>query len=142
MELYFSKNLKSLRNYHKIRQFDFDEMLGLGKGNVSNYEGGKNNPTFETLVKMAALLGVSVDDLLTADMSGNIDKYLQRNITKHNIQQTNNGHLNTNTISVGGAYNIADILADNKILANKVEMLETALKDKEEIITLLKQTKQ
>ncbi len=58
MELFFSKNLKTLRNYHKIRQFDFDEMLGLGNGNVSNYEGGRSSPTFETLVKMAALLCV------------------------------------------------------------------------------------
>jgi len=69
MELYFSKNLKFLRVSQRFKQAELDEIIGLGKNAMSNYEIGRSTPAYEILIKIADYFGVTIDALLRIDMS-------------------------------------------------------------------------
>ena len=45
--------------------------LGITRARYSKYEYGQAEPPFELLVKISAYFGVSVDDLLSSDVSKN-----------------------------------------------------------------------
>lgn len=60
----FSQNLIALRKAAGISQKDFAQMLGIPVTTLSGYELADREPKFDMLVKMAAMLNVSVDDLL------------------------------------------------------------------------------
>jgi len=55
------RNARLLRGY---TQEEFAEVLGMSKNQVSRYERGSNDPTGESLIKIAQALDVSVDYLL------------------------------------------------------------------------------
>lgn len=69
MDLFFGKNLRFLRKSKLLTQVQLDDALGLGKNITTNYELDRNNPTLETLVKIADYFGVTIDALLRIDMS-------------------------------------------------------------------------
>ena len=60
----FKMRLKAARKARGMRQIDIAKTLGISQGAVTGWEVGKCEPNYATLVKMAALLGVSTDYLL------------------------------------------------------------------------------
>jgi transcriptional regulator with XRE-family HTH domain len=58
-----------LRKKKNITQNDFANKLGLKRTTITNYETGTSSPDNERLVAIAKILGVSIDDLLTKDLS-------------------------------------------------------------------------
>lgn len=60
----FSQNLVTLRKAAGFSQKDFANMLNIPVTTLSGYELSDREPKFDMLVKMAAMLNVSVDTLL------------------------------------------------------------------------------
>jgi len=60
----FAKNMKKLREAKGMSQGDIHRATGIDRAYISNLEAGKQNPTLETIAKIAEALGVSSDQLL------------------------------------------------------------------------------
>ena len=60
----FSDILKELRADHGHTQADLARELDIAKSTVSNWEQGKNEPSFEMLCKICDLYGITADYIL------------------------------------------------------------------------------
>lgn len=60
----FHERLRTLREESGFTQQHLAEVLNLTSGAVSHYENGTNEPTIDTLIRMADVLNVSVDYLV------------------------------------------------------------------------------
>lgn len=69
----FSKNLRYSREKLGLKQDDF-AAIGIKKGTYSNYEIGKTEPNFDTLIRLSNFLGLNIEDLLCRDLANqNLD---------------------------------------------------------------------
>ena len=59
----FGKNMKKIREAKGMSQGDIYRATKIERAYISNLEAGKQNPTLETMEKIARALGVSVSDL-------------------------------------------------------------------------------
>ena len=59
--------IKELRKERGLSQTAIAEAVGVTSGAVSQWEAGLTNPTLETLVKVAQVLGCTVDELLRTE---------------------------------------------------------------------------
>ena len=57
----FSERLKTLRKEKKLTQKELAEQIGISQKSYSHWETGKNEASFENLIKLADLLEVSID---------------------------------------------------------------------------------
>ncbi len=60
----FGKNMKKIREAKGMSQGDIYRATKIERAYISNLEAGKQNPTLETMEKIAKALGVSVEQLL------------------------------------------------------------------------------
>jgi len=60
----FGQNMKKIREAKKMSQGDIYRATKIERAYISNLEAGKQNPTLETMEKIAKALGVGVDDLI------------------------------------------------------------------------------
>ena len=58
------KMLRTLRKQKGITMKQLGEIVGAAESTISQYETGKREPDYETLLALAQFLGVSVDYLL------------------------------------------------------------------------------
>ena len=58
---FFTDRLKTLRKEKKLTQKELAEQIGIKQNSYSDWETGKNEPSFENLIKLADLLEVSLD---------------------------------------------------------------------------------
>jgi len=58
------KNMRRIRVEKGMSQGDICRALKLDRAHVSNIENGKQNPTLDTIAKIAKALGVTSDQLL------------------------------------------------------------------------------
>lgn len=58
--------LKELRKAHGFNQEFVSSWLGIARQTYSHYENGRRTPPYDTVVKLAKLYQVSLDDLLSA----------------------------------------------------------------------------
>ena len=66
----FSQNLKYLRNKHNMEQIDLAHKLGRkSASSISEWEKGKYTPKMQTLVEIASIFNVNIDDLMGEDLS-------------------------------------------------------------------------
>ena len=56
--------IKKIREQRGLLQKELASALGIGQNTLSQYEGGKRQPDYETLCKIADYLGVTTDYLL------------------------------------------------------------------------------
>ena len=63
------KYLKQIREKSGLTQVDVAKMLGISKQAYNNYERGRREADYETLLKLAEILGTTVDGLLTGTPS-------------------------------------------------------------------------
>lgn len=63
MEL--STNIKFQRKKANFTQKELADKLGVTIRTIQNYESGKREPNFETLIKIAAALNVSLEELIS-----------------------------------------------------------------------------
>lgn len=57
----FSERLKELRLKKGLTQTELGEKVGVKQSTFTNWENGKREPNFETIIKIADLLEVSLD---------------------------------------------------------------------------------
>ncbi|MBO5473843.1 MAG: helix-turn-helix transcriptional regulator [Lachnospiraceae bacterium] len=57
--------ITELRITHGYSQLELSEALGIGRQAYSHYETGRNLPTYQAIVKMAELYGVSTDEFIS-----------------------------------------------------------------------------
>lgn len=60
----FPERLKELRKSRNISQQKLGAYLNYGYTAIANYESGRNEPSFDTLIKIAAFFSVTVDYLI------------------------------------------------------------------------------
>jgi transcriptional regulator with XRE-family HTH domain len=60
----FAKNMKSIREANNMSQGDIYRATKIERAYISNLEAGKQNPTLETIEKIAGALGVETNDLV------------------------------------------------------------------------------
>ena len=60
----FGKNMKQIREAKKMSQGDIYRATKIERAYISNLESGKQNPTLETIAKIAKAVGVTTDELL------------------------------------------------------------------------------
>lgn len=63
----FGKRLRAMRMRYAITQPQMAELIGVALRTYQGYEGETRSPSFETLVKLADILDVSIDFLLGRD---------------------------------------------------------------------------
>lgn len=59
----FPEKLKSLRREQNISQKTLAQKLGFNYTTISNYESGRNEPNISTLIRIADIFDVSLDEL-------------------------------------------------------------------------------
>lgn len=65
------KNIKKIRTVKKLSQASFAELFNLARPSVGAYEEGRAEPKIETIIQMANYFGISVDSLLTKELTIN-----------------------------------------------------------------------
>lgn len=68
----FGKNLTILRKAKKLQQAEMPEHTGVSRATWSDYERGKTEPDFATLLKIAEFFRVTADELLSKDLSQSV----------------------------------------------------------------------
>lgn len=68
---FFAQNLIFLRNTleNKVSQQRLADELGLKKSTLAAYESGRAEPRYEELVRLSRFFGVTVDELLSKDLT-------------------------------------------------------------------------
>ena len=79
------KNIRKLRTVKKLSQAAFAELFGLARPSVGAYEEGRSEPKMETLIQIAQHFGLSVDLLLTKELT--INELYHFDIFKEQLQQ-------------------------------------------------------
>lgn len=65
MPMQLADNIKSIRKKWKLKQEEFGEIFELGRGSISTYEGGVNEPKIKFLLRLYELTGISIYDICT-----------------------------------------------------------------------------
>lgn len=60
----FASRLKELRKEKELTQLQLAKKLNVSKQNISDWENGKSETSFEILINIAKFFGVSTDYLL------------------------------------------------------------------------------
>ncbi|MCC2548149.1 LexA family transcriptional regulator [Hymenobacter sp. BT175] len=68
---YIGKNIRKIRTVKKLSQAAFAELFNLARPSVGAYEEGRSEPKMETLIQIAQHFGLSVDLLLTKELTVN-----------------------------------------------------------------------
>ena len=86
----FAKNIYYLRKQAGYTQAEMPDRLSVSRTTWSNYENGVSEPNSEGFISIANLFGVSLDDLLTKDLSVNV----HLNEKQVEFEKRKNVHLN------------------------------------------------
>lgn len=61
-EKFFSRRLRTLRDAAKLTQAKLAELAGMSEAGIKQLESGRREPSFETVLTIAAALGVNLAD--------------------------------------------------------------------------------
>jgi DNA-binding XRE family transcriptional regulator len=89
--IYLSTNLRVLRNGLEVTQEKIANRLDLKTKTYAAYEEGRTQPPNNTLIKIAQLFGITINDLVLVDLSSNKKKSPPESIllTKYNVAEPN-----------------------------------------------------
>ena len=60
----FAKNIRKYRKQKNYTQVELAKKLNYGYTAIANYESGRNEPSFDSLIKLAEVVDVTSDELL------------------------------------------------------------------------------
>ena len=66
---YVGRNIKKIRQVKKISQAEFASLFDLSRPSIGAYEEGRSEPKIETLILIATYFKISIDLLLTRELS-------------------------------------------------------------------------
>ncbi len=91
-----SENLKYLRKKNKISQQELSVKLDIPRTTLGDYERGKTEPSIQTIISLASIFEVKIDDLLKENLS-HLDLEIIRNkdlrVLAISVDQDNNGNI-------------------------------------------------
>ena len=112
--IFFSSNLKYLREKKKCKQAEIADYIGVKPNTISNYEKGVSQPDFIVLELLKKFFEVSVDDLLYSDMSQKKKEEKSNFLTKN---EENNAIMYLSN-------RIENLSAENAVLKKEIEDLK------------------
>ena len=112
------EKIKEYRTSLKMTQQDFAYRLGVTGASVSAYENGTRTPSFEVLVRIANILGVTTDDLLGRKTSNDVTI----DITDLTVEQRKIIQDTIRMFSQGNKYRM--LLFDEGGIGDRIESLE------------------
>jgi transcriptional regulator with XRE-family HTH domain len=65
------KNIRKIRTVKKLSQAAFAEIFNLARPSVGAYEEERSEPKLETVIQIASYFGISIDSLLTKELTIN-----------------------------------------------------------------------
>ncbi len=68
---FVGQNIKRIRAVRKLSQAKFAELFNLARPSVGAYEEGRSEPKIQTLIEIAHYFGLSIDVLLTKELTVN-----------------------------------------------------------------------
>lgn len=68
---FFGKNIKKIRSVKSLSQQAFAELFDLKRGTLGAYEEGRSEPKIETILKIANYFSISLESLLTSELTVN-----------------------------------------------------------------------
>lgn len=68
---FFGKNIKKIRGIKSLSQQAFADLFDLKRGTLGAYEEGRSEPKIETIIKIANYFSITIDDILTAELTVN-----------------------------------------------------------------------
>ncbi len=86
------KNIRKIRTVKKLSQAAFAEIFNLARPSVGAYEEERSEPKLETVIQIANYFGISVDSLLTKELTindlYNFNVHFGIEVTKSNVRET------------------------------------------------------
>lgn len=86
----FSERLKELRKEKGISQYDLANDLGIVQSNIGNWESGRREPNYETVIRLARYFDVTVDYLIGASDERKHISQWEHNGRKYTSYSTDN----------------------------------------------------
>ena len=68
---FFGKNIKKIRTVKNMSQQAFSELFDLKRATLGAYEEQRSEPKIDTIIKIANYFSISIDDLLTNELTVN-----------------------------------------------------------------------
>ena len=68
---FFGKNIKKIRSVQNLSQESFSKIFDLKRATLGAYEEHRSEPKIETIIKIANYYSISIDDLLTHELTVN-----------------------------------------------------------------------
>lgn len=83
--MYFSSNIKFLRNRRKKTQNDLSVVLGMKRSTLSGYENNVAEPGISALLRYSKYFGIAIDTLIQTDLQKLTESQLRQLELGHNI---------------------------------------------------------
>lgn len=88
----FSKNIKFLRKKMGLNQEHIASLLNVARNTYSNYESGRNEPSFDMLIKISKIFNCTVDSLLTNSLEksveyNDINKHIEQHLMEYLVKE-------------------------------------------------------
>lgn len=68
---YFGKNIKKIRGLKRLSQQAFADVFSLKRATLGAYEEGRSEPKIDTIIKVANYFSITIDDILTKEITIN-----------------------------------------------------------------------
>ncbi len=68
---FFGKNIKKIRSVKGLSQQAFADLFSMKRGTLGAYEEGRSEPKIETIIKIANYFSISIDHILTQELTVN-----------------------------------------------------------------------
>lgn len=68
---FFGKNIKKIRGTKRLSQEAFAALFSLKRATLGAYEEGRSEPKIDTIIKVANYFSISIDDMLTKEITIN-----------------------------------------------------------------------
>ncbi len=95
------KNIRKIRTVKKLSQAAFAEIFNLARPSVGAYEEERSEPKLETVIQIANYFGISIDSLLTKELTindlYNFNVHLEKDV-KAGLSKEPRAELNTSFI--------------------------------------------
>ena len=85
---FFGKNIKKIRSVQNLSQQRFSELFDLKRATLGAYEEQRSEPKIDTIIKIANYFSISIDDLLTNELTVNELLKFKANLTTDSTRIT------------------------------------------------------
>ena len=125
-----ARNIWVIRKRWRMNQDEFASLLGLNRGNISNYERGQNTPDVVFLIKLQDLTGVNAKDICYSTLDPELipiqplDGKAISPVSPSEFKEPDSPY-----ISESRLYNIVELVKRVELLTKKIELLESELEE-------------